>query len=575
LIDVNTGEVVAPPPNNQHGYSILSHTWCEKEIILSDILAVGGVFNLGASNAGDKIKGAVQAAKSQGTRYLWMDTCCINKTNKAEESVSIRSMANWYANAQVCLVYLDDTEPCTFEDIVALKKSMSLELYRDIHALQEEIDGLNSRLDSVLQSNRGGDRELESMGGMRADLTQFDTQGLENYQRLTDLKYANERTILKLTNAIEEKEKALLKEREKAREKDRRERRSVVPRWCTRGWTLQEVVMCCKAVFYNTRWEHIGTYGGGNLSKQDVVADLCSVPGPAICQGKAIAGALGGSTVLALMSARNTTIEHDLIYSVMGMLGIDLMVDYGEKFEDTVARAIDEIVGKSRDISVFNWTGRHLGSSIPGRSLYPVNVKGYENEYANLGPLISESKITLTYPGVIASFELQRVCIMINRTITPSLEAVEKYGDTATIDPESDLFTCQIINERGIQAKTRFICSTLMLKNELRFLDSLPFEVNKEPFQGIHDGAPGMAPEAQRFLREQNVEMFCGQWVLAKFAECRGAKWFLCMLEKDQGGEGYTGQRIATDEFKFEMGQTEEMLDTHRVKVPSCEVAMK
>ncbi|KAF8543299.1 heterokaryon incompatibility protein-domain-containing protein [Trichophaea hybrida] len=573
VIDINTGEIVTPP-STQQGYAILSHTWYEKEIILSDIQAVGSVFNLGASRAGDKIRGAVQAARNQGMRYLWMDTCCIDKTNREEESIAIRSMADWYANAQVCLVYLDDTEHCTFEEIVALKKSMSRELYREIVQLQDEIEGLNSRLDSVLQSNRGGDRELESMGGIGADTTNLDSEGLENYQRLTDLKYQNERTIVKLTSAIEEKEKALLREREKAREKDQRERRSVIPRWCTRGWTLQEIVMCCKAIFYNKRWEQIGTYGGGNFGNKNVISDLCSVPPLAICQGKANTGTLGASSVLALMSARNTTKEQDLIYSCMGMLGIDLQVDYDEKFEDTLTRAIDEIIRNTQDISVFNWTGRQLCSGVPGRSLYPINVRGYENEYANLGPLISESKITLANPGIIASFEFQRVCILINRTVTPSLEAVEKFSDTSIIDPDSDLFTCQIINERGIQAKTWFICSTVTLKNELRFLDSLPFEVNKEPFSGMHNGVPGMAPEAQRFLREKNVENFVGQWVLAKFAGVRGAKWFLCLLEKERGGDGFTGRRIPTDEFKFELGQTEDMLDTHRFKVPGCKVHM-
>jgi hypothetical protein len=40
-------------------------------------------------------------------RYLWLDTCCINKALDSELTESLSLMGDWYANAEFCLVHLD------------------------------------------------------------------------------------------------------------------------------------------------------------------------------------------------------------------------------------------------------------------------------------------------------------------------------------------------------------------------------------------------------------------------------------------------------------------------------------
>lgn len=40
-------------------------------------------------------------------RYLWNDTCCINKNDANETNVSLAMMGEWYNNADLCLVHLD------------------------------------------------------------------------------------------------------------------------------------------------------------------------------------------------------------------------------------------------------------------------------------------------------------------------------------------------------------------------------------------------------------------------------------------------------------------------------------
>ncbi|KAF2744307.1 HET-domain-containing protein [Sporormia fimetaria CBS 119925] len=87
-------------------YAILSHTWgTEDEEVTFDDLAD----NAGRDKPGyKKIQLCGEQAKRDGLQFFWVDTCCINKANKAELSQAIRSMFRWYRNATKCYVYLED-----------------------------------------------------------------------------------------------------------------------------------------------------------------------------------------------------------------------------------------------------------------------------------------------------------------------------------------------------------------------------------------------------------------------------------------------------------------------------------
>lgn len=87
-------------------YAILSHTWGadNDEVTFADIKNGVGNDKLGYK----KIRFCGEQARTDGLQYYWIDTCCIDKTNKAELSHTIRSMFRWYRNATRCYVYLSD-----------------------------------------------------------------------------------------------------------------------------------------------------------------------------------------------------------------------------------------------------------------------------------------------------------------------------------------------------------------------------------------------------------------------------------------------------------------------------------
>lgn len=92
-------------------YAILSHTWIDNEEV--SFQEFTGIFKdldrpLVMKSGYRKILETCKKAKSHGFQYVWIDTCCIDKTSSAELSEAINSMFQWYQNAKLCYVYLVD-----------------------------------------------------------------------------------------------------------------------------------------------------------------------------------------------------------------------------------------------------------------------------------------------------------------------------------------------------------------------------------------------------------------------------------------------------------------------------------
>lgn len=85
-------------------YAILSHMWGAEEATFADLVQDDGK----AKSGYKKIRFCGQQAQKDGLQYFWIDTCCIDKANKAELSKAIRSIFRWYQNATKCYVYLPD-----------------------------------------------------------------------------------------------------------------------------------------------------------------------------------------------------------------------------------------------------------------------------------------------------------------------------------------------------------------------------------------------------------------------------------------------------------------------------------
>jgi hypothetical protein len=117
LLNATTRQLVAFAEDQVPRYAILSHTWGtpDEEISFQDLQGAAPEPDAQPSPPSwteklgwDKIKGACAQSLAYDCEYLWIDTCCIDKSSSAELQEGINSMFRWYESAEICLAYLSD-----------------------------------------------------------------------------------------------------------------------------------------------------------------------------------------------------------------------------------------------------------------------------------------------------------------------------------------------------------------------------------------------------------------------------------------------------------------------------------
>ncbi|KAK3350340.1 heterokaryon incompatibility protein-domain-containing protein [Lasiosphaeria hispida] len=93
-------------------YAILSHTWGPDEVLYDDIFSEARTRRRGWA----KLESCCQQAARDGWEWVWIDTCCIDKSDSSELSEAINSMFQWYEEAQVCYAFLEDVPKRYFSD---------------------------------------------------------------------------------------------------------------------------------------------------------------------------------------------------------------------------------------------------------------------------------------------------------------------------------------------------------------------------------------------------------------------------------------------------------------------------
>ncbi|KAH9856038.1 heterokaryon incompatibility protein-domain-containing protein [Lenzites betulinus] len=111
LLNTSTARLLSfPNPDTRPPYAILSHVWQEHEASFQDI-EVLSTHPDPLSVAPEKIRRFCLLASAEGFDWLWLDTCCIDKTSSSELSEALNSMYVWYQEATICYVYLHDVPP--------------------------------------------------------------------------------------------------------------------------------------------------------------------------------------------------------------------------------------------------------------------------------------------------------------------------------------------------------------------------------------------------------------------------------------------------------------------------------
>ena len=108
-------ELINIEPDGSSPYAILSHTWGAD----GDEVSYTDVLNKTARRRPTfeaKVAHTCRRALADGLQYVWVDTCCIDKSSSAELSEAINSMFQWYRGAAICYVLLSDVPADTVID---------------------------------------------------------------------------------------------------------------------------------------------------------------------------------------------------------------------------------------------------------------------------------------------------------------------------------------------------------------------------------------------------------------------------------------------------------------------------
>lgn len=110
LLDTKTARLeVFHDPARIPPYAIFSHVWQEAEQTFQDIERLAS-HQRPRAYASRKIRRCCMFAEREGFDWIWIDTCCIDKSSSSELSEAINSMYAWYAGAAICYVYMYDVE---------------------------------------------------------------------------------------------------------------------------------------------------------------------------------------------------------------------------------------------------------------------------------------------------------------------------------------------------------------------------------------------------------------------------------------------------------------------------------
>ncbi|KAJ9607378.1 hypothetical protein H2200_008451 [Cladophialophora chaetospira] len=158
-------------PYNMPEYAILSHTWADEEVSHHQFNHPRR--NLRSTKGYRKIKACCSEVRHWGLRYVWIDTCCIDKKSSAELSEAINSMFKWYAEATICIAYLSDVDSW-HRDVSDLERQLSRSRYYQRGWTLQELIAPNKvdfydKYWNRIGTKESMSRQLEQITGIESD----------------------------------------------------------------------------------------------------------------------------------------------------------------------------------------------------------------------------------------------------------------------------------------------------------------------------------------------------------------------------------------------------------------------
>ncbi|OSS47961.1 hypothetical protein B5807_06712 [Epicoccum nigrum] len=123
-------------------------------------------------------------------------------------------------------------------------------------------------------------------------------------------------------------------------------------RWFERGWTLQELIAPMEVIFFDEKWEPLGT----RLELSKSVQGCTGIPERVFLESTSL-DSFSVAQKMSWAANRGTTRVEDRAYCLMGIFGINMPLIYGEG-ENSFIRLQEEVMRISDDHSLFAWSSQ-------------------------------------------------------------------------------------------------------------------------------------------------------------------------------------------------------------------------
>ncbi|KAG7284324.1 hypothetical protein NEMBOFW57_010696 [Staphylotrichum longicolle] len=121
-------------------------------------------------------------------------------------------------------------------------------------------------------------------------------------------------------------------------------------RWWKRGWTLQELIAPYNVEFYNCRWEFLTS----KRANKRFISATFAIPEPILDHSDSLSSVCVADRI-AWAAGRKTTREEDMAYSLLGILGVNMPLLYGEGGRRAFVRLQEQTIAASEDYTLFLW----------------------------------------------------------------------------------------------------------------------------------------------------------------------------------------------------------------------------
>ena len=154
-------------------YLVLSHRWEGSETTLQEFETEKHSHSHFPKSSGTpKILSFCDEARKDGCGWVWVDTCCIDKTSSAELTEAINSMWRWYAQAKACYVYMSDVEPAkSSQSATPLRERLKKTAWFTRGWTLQEMLAPAKEMFFDSEWNLLGDRDEEPLSGLLHDFT--------------------------------------------------------------------------------------------------------------------------------------------------------------------------------------------------------------------------------------------------------------------------------------------------------------------------------------------------------------------------------------------------------------------